>query len=59
MRNRCPNYCCSPCEGGGFMDDLRNSDWFKNLLTPPEDWNGNTIIVDKSDKEKLSAYMYP
>ena len=42
-----------------FMDDLRNSDRFKNLLTPPEDWNGNTIIVDKSDKEKLSAYMYP
>lgn len=23
MRNRCPDYCCSPCEGGGFMDDLR------------------------------------
>ncbi len=42
-----------------FMDDLRNSDWFKNLLTPPADWNGNTIVVNENDKEKLSGYMYP
>ena len=33
MRNRCPDYCCSPCEGGGFMDDLRtkNPEIYKRM----------------------------
>ena len=33
MRNRCPDYCCSPYEGGGFMDDLRTKypDIYKNM----------------------------
>ena len=33
MRNRCPDYCCSPYEGGGFMDDLRTKypDIYNNM----------------------------
>ena len=33
MRNRCPDYCCSPYEGGGFMDDLRTKypEYYKNM----------------------------
>lgn len=42
-----------------FMDDFRKSDWFIGLHTPPEDWDGKTVIATEDDKNMLADYVYP